>query len=129
SGNLTNNGGFAYDAAADGCADLNGNPVTKFLSQQTGNQTAFTRANVTSEAQYRAIQTAIAMRTESPVPTYIFTIGLGTNATATDLFKQPSKYPSAPNYNKTQPQGQFFSNSRCSGSASPGCKTQLNTAF
>src|ERR1022692_3619809 len=72
SGNLTNNGGFAYDAAADGCADLNGNPVTKFLSQQTGNQTAFTRANVTSEAQYRAIQTAIAMRTESPVPTYIF---------------------------------------------------------
>ena len=73
SGNPTKNGGFAYDAAADGCVDLNGNPVTKFLSQQTGNQTAFTRANVTAEAQYRAIQTGIALRTDAPVPTYVYT--------------------------------------------------------
>ena len=51
--------------------------MTTFLSQQTGQQTPFVRANVTAESQYRAIYTANAMRTESPVPTYIYTIGLG----------------------------------------------------
>jgi hypothetical protein len=129
SGNPTKNGGFAYDAAADGCVDLNGNPVTKFLSQQTGNQTAFTRANVTAETQYRAIQTASAMRTES-VPTYIFTIGLGTDTTADDLLKQLANDPTSLSYIKSQPAGQFFYISTCTGSVNlANCKTELNTAF
>ena len=38
---------------------------------------AFSTAAITAEAQYRAIYTANQMRSETPVPTYIYVIGLG----------------------------------------------------
>jgi len=128
SGNPTKNGGFPYDDAADGCLDASGNPVTTFLSQQTGNQTAFTRANVTAETQYRAIKTANAMRTEA-VPTYIFTIGLGpdvsltTQAFLAQLANDPA-YPAT--YIASQPQGEFFWIQNCPGAT---CTAELTTAF
>src|ERR1019366_1376863 len=132
SGNPTKNGGFAYDAAADGCVDLNGNPVTKFLSQQTGNQTAFTRANVTAEAQYRAIQTGIALRTDAPVPTYVYTIGLSNGVTAggkallATIANDPDTTTWGGTFITTQPAGKFFYIPTCPG---PDCTTQLRTAF
>src|ERR1019366_7360058 len=66
---------FTYDSAGDKCKDNTGAYVTKFTPQQPGNcndgsgppPCPFNRTNVTSEAQYRAIQTGIALRTDAPV--------------------------------------------------------------
>jgi Flp pilus assembly protein TadG len=122
--------GLVYNSSGAICKDISGNTVRKFVSQQDGSSQYLTMANVTAEAQYRAIQTASAMRTESPVPTYIFTIGLGTNTTADDLLKRLANDPTSPNYIKTQPAGQFFYISTCTGSVNlANCKTELNTAF
>jgi Flp pilus assembly protein TadG len=121
--------GFKFSAASTICKDATGAIVTTFASQKWGTQKSFNQTNtVTPEAQYRAIQTAIAMRTES-VPTYIFTIGLGTNTAATDLLKQLANDPTSSSYIKSQPAGEFFYIPSCSGGALTTCKTQLNTAF
>ena len=123
-------GGFKYSTGSSICKDATGAIVTKFASQKWGTQKSFNQTStVTPEAQYRAIQTAIAMRTETPVPTWIFTIGLGTNTTATALLKQLANDPSSPNYITSQPAGEFFYIPSCTGSALASCKTQLNTAF
>ena len=133
---------FVYDGAGDKCTDISNNYVTKFTPQQPGNcpdgvgsqpwlpPCIFSRKNVTWEAQYRAIQTAIAMRTESPVPTYIFTILLGNDITATALLKQLANDPTSSSYIPSQTQGEFFAIPSCTGSVNlANCKTQLNTAF
>jgi Flp pilus assembly protein TadG len=119
---------FEYDAAGDKCKNSSGGYVTTFLSQQTGLQTAFSRTNVTAETQYRAIQTAAAMRTEA-VPTYIYTIGLGPSvSSATQAFLgQLANDPSFPlTYITSQPAGEFFWIQNCPGAT---CTADLNTAF
>jgi sugar lactone lactonase YvrE len=120
--------GMIYDAAGDICKNAQGQPVTTFLSQQTGQQTTFTRANVTAEAQYRAIFTANAVRTESPVPTYIYTIGLSESISQStaDFLAQLANDPSYPNYNPSQPPGEFFYIPNCPGST---CTADLTAAF
>ncbi len=120
--------GFPYDAAGDICKDATGQNVTTFLSQQTGLQTTFTRTNVTAETQYRAIKSAYAMRTESPVPTYIFTIGLGPSVSSTTqaFLAQLANDPSYSTYILGQPQGHFFWISACPGAT---CTADLNAAF
>jgi len=122
-------GGFKYDTAGDICKNASGGIVTTFLSQQTGLQTALNRANVTAEAQYRAIQTAIAMRTESPTPTAIYTIGLGSSVSpATQAFlAQLANDPAYPaTYISGQAAGEFFYVPDC---PSQTCTTSLNTVF
>ena len=128
--------GFKYSTGSAVCTTKAGAVVTTFTPQQPGNcgdgyppPCQFSRTNVTSEAQYRAVQTAIAMRTESPVPTYIFTILLGNNVTATALMKQLANDPSSPSYIPSQTQGQFFAIPSCTGGALTTCQTELNTAF
>ena len=102
-------GGFPYDAKGDICQNPKGTNVTTFPSQQYGAQKAVTRANVTAEAQYRAIYTANAMRTESS-PIYIFTIGLGSGVSpSTQAFlAQLANDPAYPTYIKSQPAGLLF---------------------
>jgi len=126
-----NNGcpnGFPYDANGDICKNAQGQFVTTFLSQQTGEQTAFTRANVTGESMYRAIYTANAMRIESPVPTYIYTIGLGESISPqTQAFlAQLANDPRYPTYIPSQPAGEFFDIPNC---PSPTCTAELTAAF
>jgi hypothetical protein len=126
-----NNGcpnGFPYDINGDICLNAQGNPVTTFLSQQTGQQTQFVRADVTAESQYRAIYTANSMRTESPIPTYIYTIGLGESVSpATQAFlAQLANDPRYPTYIPSQPAGEFFYIPNC---PSPTCTAELNAAF
>lgn len=120
--------GFPYNASGAICKNAQGLPVTTFLSQQTGQQTAFSRANVTAESQYRAIYTANAMRTESPVPTYIYTIGLGTSVSlGTQAFlAQLANDPRYPTYIPSQPAGELFYIPDC---PSPTCTAELNAAF
>ena len=120
-------GGFPYDAHGDICKNAQGKLVTTFLSQKTGQPTPFLRANVTAESQYRAIYTANAMRTESPVPTYIYTIGLGTSVTPpTQAFlaqlANDSRYPT---YTSSQPAGEFFYIPDCPSST---CTAELIAA-
>ena len=126
---------FAYNSAGAACKDINGNYVTKFTPQQPGkcgdgstSPCLLSRANVTSEAQYRAIQTAIAMRTEAPIPTFIYSIGLGTGvSTTTQAFlAQLANDPSYGTYVKGQPAGEFFYIPSCPGTT---CTTELKTAF
>ena len=120
--------GFPYNANGAICKNAQGLPVTTFLSQQTGQETAFSRANVTAESQYRAIYTANAMRTESPVPTYIYMIGLGTSVSppAQAFLAQLANDPRYPTYIPSQPAGEFFYIPDC---PSPICTAELNAAF
>ena len=120
-------GGFKYDAKGDICTNASGGKVTQFVSQQYGNKN-FSRANVTAEAQFRAIQTAIAMRTESPVPTYIYTIGLGDSVTTStqDFLAQLANDPSYSTYISGQPAGEFFYIPDCPSSQ---CTTEVDTVF
>ena len=120
--------GFPYDSQGDICKDAHGQLVTTFPSQQYGTQEAFIRANVTAEAQYRAIVTANALRTEAPIPTYIYTIGLGSSVSLTTqaLLAQLANDPSYPTYIEGQPAGEFFYIRDC---PSPSCTAELNAAF
>lgn len=114
--------------------DKNGNPghqptpdctgVTKFLSQQTGKLTTFTRAAVTADSQYRALQTANAMRAENP-PTYIYAIGLGNSIDQTFL-KEIVNDPSSPTYDPSQPVGLAVFVPNC---PSPACTSNLQQVF
>jgi Flp pilus assembly protein TadG len=134
--NYTGSGGFKYGNGSTLCTDASGNVVNTFPSQKWGTQKSFDQTiTVTPEAQYRAVQTAIAMRTEAPIPTYIYTIGMGTGVTTStqnflaQLANDPDpKYPVG-TYIAGQPAGEFFYIPSCSGTYLPSCKTQLNTAF
>jgi Flp pilus assembly protein TadG len=131
--------GFPYDAAGDICKNAAGAVVTTFTPQQPGTckdgsapPCQFTRVNVTSEAQYRAIQTGIALRTDAPVPTYVYTIGLSNGVTAggkallATIANDPDTTTWGGTFITDQPAGKFFYIPLCPG---PDCTTQLRTAF
>lgn len=127
-GNYTSSSGFPYDSKGDICKTSKGQIISKFPSQQSGTQVTFSRTAVTTEAQYRAVQTAIAMRTESPLSTFIFTIGVGSNVTSTTqaFLAQLANDPSYSTYIKGQPAGLFFYIPNC---PSATCTTDVQKAF
>ncbi|HUK73996.1 MAG TPA: TadE/TadG family type IV pilus assembly protein [Candidatus Bathyarchaeia archaeon] len=128
--------GFYYDNNGDICVGANGNNVTTFPSQQYGTQETFSQAAITTETQWRALYTATQMRQESPSPTYIFTIGLGTGVSGsvpTEAFLStlandpngPSNYAGAV-YDSSLPAGLFVVVPDCPSSV---CTQELTTAF
>ena len=130
--------GIPYDLAQDVCTQ-GGHPVTTFPSQKYGMQETLSRANVTEEAQWRAIYTANQMRSETPVPTYIYVIGLGnaitdqcTSAFLSSLANDPTgpgKYNcpgNQPQYNASLPPGLFLQVPNC---PSTTCTQSLSQAF
>jgi Flp pilus assembly protein TadG len=148
----TNGGQLGKGCNGSGARDFcNSNPpynasyscqsVTKFTSQSSsGAQVAFSRAAITADAQYRAIYTANAMKSETPVPTYIYVIGLGTsiNTASTEKFlatlanDKESSASGVPGslygnpYNASQPDGLFLPVTDC---PSVTCTSSLNRAF
>jgi len=120
--------GFPYDSHGDKCRNSNGVLVTTFTSQQNGQQESFLQSNITTEAQYRALYTANLMRSESPVPTYIYTIGLGSNLPtgAQTFLEELANDPSSPTHNSNQPTGQYFPIPNCPSSQ---CTQELIMAF
>ena len=116
-------GEIAYDTSGVACQNPWGTYLTKFNSQQYGLQT-ITRANVTADAQYRAIQTANAMRAEDP-GVFIYTIGLSSAVDAAFL-KKLANDPTSPTYNPNLPAGEYFPVPNCPSTA---CTTQLTQAF
>ena len=120
--------GFPYDNRNDKCRNSSGVFVTTFTSQQTGQQKSFLQSNITPEAQYRALYTANVMRSENPIPTYIYTIGLGSSlsSAAQTFLKELANDPTAPTHNSNQPSGQFFYISSCPSSQ---CTAELEQAF
>ena len=123
------NGALPYDSKPDYCKDASGKYVTTFYSQVSKKQVSFLQSNVTADAQYRALATATALRTEAPIATYIYVIGLGSGIVpATQAFLgQIANDPAYPaTYNSSQPAGLFLYVPSC---PSPTCTTDLNTAF
>jgi Flp pilus assembly protein TadG len=121
-----NQGDLPYDAVPHYCQS-GGTYVTTFYSQQYKAQQSLTRDNITAEAQYRALQTAAAMRAENPA-TFIFTIGLGSGVSSTTqtFLKQLANDPGSPTYNANLPQGMFLYVPDC---PSTNCTNELQTAF
>lgn len=127
--------GFTYDTQHY-CYDATNKLVTKFPSQQSGTQVAFSQTAITAETQWRAIHTANAMRSETPVPTYIFVIGLGhavSTSVATEAFLSTlANDPNGPGnftgavYDSSLPAGLFVVVPDCPSSA---CTQELTTAF
>jgi Flp pilus assembly protein TadG len=128
-GSYSSTTGLPYDASAHICKDSSQAKVTTFPSQQSGTQKSLSQSNITAEAKYRAIQTAIAMRTESPTPVFIFTIGLGSGITSsTQAFL--GQLANDPSYTSTyvsgQPAGLFFYIPNCPSST---CTVAVQKAF
>ncbi len=97
-------------------------PVTKFTSQQTGLQTSFSRANITADAQYRALQTAAALRAEG---VYVYSIGLGSSPDQAFL-RQIANDPASSTYNSALPVGLAVFAPDCPSST---CTTELQQVF
>ncbi len=93
-----------------------------FPSQVTGTTKPFTRANVTADAQYRALQTANAMRAEGM---YIYAIGLGTDVD-TSFLQQIANDPASSSYNAAQPVGMAVFVPNCPSST---CSSDLQQVF
>ena len=122
-------GALPYDSTPHYCKDATGKYVTTFYSQGDKKQEAFLQSNITADAKYRALQTATALRTETPVPTYIYVIGLGSGVTsATQAFLgQIANDPAYPaTYQAKQPAGLFLYVPNC---PSTTCTNDLNIAF
>jgi Flp pilus assembly protein TadG len=98
--------------------------VTKFTSAIDGKLKSLTRTNVTADAQYRALQTATAMRAENP-GMLVYSIGLGTNVDQAFL-QQIANDPASSTYNASQPVGQAVFASNCPSSQ---CTAQLQQVF
>jgi len=132
--------GPSSGACTGGYGFCNGNPpynlaavcqgVTQFYSQKNSAYEDFNRANITAEAQWRALYTAHVMRNESPVSTFIYVIGLGhaiSDDTSTKNFLGAlANDPNYPGYDSSLPQGLFLIVPDCPSSA---CTNELNTAF
>jgi Flp pilus assembly protein TadG len=93
-----------------------------FTSQISGTTKPFTRTNVTADAQYRALQTANAMRSEGM---YIYAIGLGSGVD-TSFLQQIANDPASSSYNSAQPVGMAVFASNCPSSQ---CSAELQQVF
>lgn len=117
-------GALPYDSTPHWCKNSSGAYVTKFLSQSTGQQTTFSQAAVSAEAEYRALQAATAMRTENP-GMYVYAIGLGTGVDQAFL-QQIANDRVSPAYNSSQPEGMAVFAPHCPSSQ---CTAELQQVF
>jgi hypothetical protein len=76
--------------------------VSTFKSAIDGTNKSFLRQNVTADGEYRAVQTANAMRDQQMV---VFSIGLGTGINKTFL-QQVANDPASPTFDSNKPIGQ-----------------------
>jgi Flp pilus assembly protein TadG len=118
-GGVDSHGYPPYDSQPHYCTG-----VTKFTSAINGSSKTFTRSNVTADADYRALQTATAMRTENP-GMYVYSIGLGSSVDQAFL-KQIANDPASSTYNANQPAGMAVFATNCPSSQ---CTTQLQQVF
>jgi len=118
-GGVDSHGYPPYDSHPHYCTG-----VTKFTSAINGSSKSFTRSNVTADADYRALQTATAMRTENP-GMYVYAIGLGSSVDQAFL-KQIANDPGSTTYNATQPVGMAVFATNCPSSQ---CTAQLQQVF
>jgi Flp pilus assembly protein TadG len=98
--------------------------VTGFVSAIDGKTKAFNQPNVTADAQYRALQTATSMRTET-VGTYVYAIGLGSKIDKPFLQKLAND-PASSTYDPTQPIGIADFVTNC---PSTQCSSELQAVF
>jgi Flp pilus assembly protein TadG len=116
-GTVNSKGYPPYNSKPDYCTG-----VTTFTSAIDGSHKTFSRTNITADAQYRAIQTANAMRAEGMV---VYSIGLGNNVDQSFL-QQIANDPASPSYNSSQPEGLAVFAPSC---PSTRCSAQLLQVF
>ncbi|MGD1020027.1 MAG: vWA domain-containing protein [Verrucomicrobiia bacterium] len=85
-----------------GSASSCGCDASQFYSNQNGVWESFTRANVTAEAQYRAIQVANQIRSNN---IWVYSIGLGGAGVDMSFLEEVANDPSSPTYNPMLPTG------------------------
>jgi Flp pilus assembly protein TadG len=95
-----------------------------FTSAIDGSTKSFTRAHVTADAQYQALQTAAAMRAENP-GVYVYAIGLSTKPD-TPFLQQIANDPASSTYDSTKPVGMAVFAPDCPSSQ---CTTELQQIF
>ncbi len=96
--------------------------LSGFTSAIDGKIKAFTRLNVTADAQYQAIQTANAMRAEGM---YVYSVGLG-NSIDQSFLQQVANDPASSTYDPSQPQGLAVFAPNCPSSQ---CTAELQQVF
>ena len=124
--------GFPYNSSGNTCIGSNGQPVTTFPSQQPGKGSlSFLQTNITGETQYRALQTASTLRSESPNPNYFYTVGLGDSVdSSTQMFlKEIANDPTADTYNPSQTTGEFFYIQNCPSTPASICNNEVLQVF
>ena len=95
-----------------------------FTSAIDGQIKTFTRANVTADAKFRALQTANAMRAENP-GMIVYSIGLGSNVDQA-FMRQIANDPASSTYNPSQPVGEAVFATNC---PSTQCSAELQQVF
>jgi hypothetical protein len=116
---------FYWDSSKDtGCGGITdlGSCGSSFPSQVAGKMMPFTTANITNDAEYRAIQLANTMRSTG---VYIYTVGLG-NDINTAYMQQLANDPNSSAYDSTKLAGAYYAVPDCPGS---GCSAELDQAF
>src|ERR1019366_5673517 len=96
--------------------------VPGFTSAIDGTIKSFTRAHVTADAQYQALQTAGAMRAEG---VYVYSMGLGSSPSTTFL-QQIANDPASSTYDPNLPIGMAVFAPDCPSSQ---CTTELQQVF
>ena len=125
---------YAYDGVSTWYScDANGNCTTKitnsclrndagFTSKIDGKVKAFTRTNVTADAQYQSQQVANALLSAGD---FVYSIGLGTSVDQTFL-QEIANDPASPTYDSSLPQGMAVFVSNCPSAA---CTADLQQVF
>ena len=96
-----------------------------FPSQKYNTLKPFTRDFITQDAEFRTAQLAALMRAETPHPTVIYSIGLGTDINI-DFLKQLANTSDSSTYDSTQPSGKAYAVTSC---PSGSCTSDLQNAF
>jgi Flp pilus assembly protein TadG len=126
---------YRYDGrywyTCDGSGNCNTQTSTSCLRNDAGFTSAidgtiktFTRAHVTADAQYQALQTASLMRAENP-GVYVYAIGLGSSPSTTFL-QQIANDPASSTYDPNLPIGMAVFAPDCPSSQ---CTTELQQVF
>jgi hypothetical protein len=94
------NGCYIADGSSSAACGCN---ASQFFSDQNYTMESFTRANVTAEAQYQAVQVANDMRANNII---VYSIGLGGAGVDLYFLAQVANATNSPTYNPSQPTGQ-----------------------
>ncbi len=108
------------DGQQPSCCAATGFPSLKYNTTEP-----YTRDLITQDAEYRMLQLATLMRSESPIPTVIYSVGLGSDINQSFL-KQLANTSDSSTYDFTQTTGKAYFVTTCPSST---CDSDLQNVF